>query len=244
LKASINTKMKSSAITPATIMSCSLFNSLSKEEVELVSKYARLDMVLKKDVISTKVNEVQHVYVIRKGFMKVIQQLTDSSEVVVELIGPGEFYGRTSSANLTRNVLSQSPDYAEAVEDTSIIAFTLTDFESLISQSLTLQQAVFEQLNERATRMRERLSDIAFRSVKSRLCSILLRHGLLYGDEDQGEVHVRTKLSHQDIGYLIGVSRQTVTSTLNELRAEGLIDFTRKEFVLKNPTAMKELASV
>lgn len=235
--------MKSPNTTPATIMSCSLFSSLPKSEVDLICKYASVDMILRKDVVSTLIDGEQHVFVIRKGFMKVIQSLTNSSEVVVELIGPGEIYGRTSSANLTKALLTKVPDFAEAIEDTSVISLKLSDFEVLLQSSMHLQHAVFEQLNERATRMRERLSDIAFRTVKSRLCSILLRHALLYGEETDGFIHVSTKLSHQDLGYLIGVSRQTVTSTLNELRAEGVLDFSRKEFVLMNHIAMQDLAS-
>jgi len=50
-------------------------------------------------------------------------------------------------------------------------------------------------------------------------------------------------LSHQDLGYLIGVSRQSVTSTLNELREEGLLDYSRKEFVLLKMDQLEFLTS-
>jgi len=38
--------------------------------------------------------------------------------------------------------------------------------------------------------------------------------------------------THKDMADLIGTSRQTVTTTLNELKNEGLLDFNRKEFLV------------
>jgi len=173
--------MNPALTTDSTIISCSLFSGLPANEIALISEFARIDMVLRKDVLNSNIDGVPHVLVIRKGFMKVVQLLTNASEVVVELIGPGEIYGRTSPVDLTKTLLAKSPDYVEAIEDTSIVIFTQADFEHLLHNAPHLQTAVMEQLSERSYRMRERLSDIAFRTVKSRLCAILLRHGSLYG---------------------------------------------------------------
>ncbi|MGH2567365.1 MAG: helix-turn-helix domain-containing protein, partial [Bacteroidota bacterium] len=47
-------------------------------------------------------------------------------------------------------------------------------------------------------------------------------------------------LSHQEIALLVGAARQTVTTTLNEFRSEGLIDFSRQGFVIQKLDQLKK----
>jgi CRP/FNR family transcriptional regulator len=49
-------------------------------------------------------------------------------------------------------------------------------------------------------------------------------------------------LTHADIAGLIGSTRQTVTTLINELEEEGIIEFSRKEIVIRSLGSLKKLA--
>jgi hypothetical protein len=46
-----------------------------------------------------------------------------------------------------------------------------------------------------------------------------------------------------NIVLLIGAARQTVTTTLDEFRDQGIIDFNRKEMVIKQMERLKSIAT-
>lgn len=50
-------------------------------------------------------------------------------------------------------------------------------------------------------------------------------------------------LSHQDIAERLGVYRETVTSTLNELKTAGIIDIGRKRITIANRPRLERAAS-
>jgi CRP-like cAMP-binding protein len=70
-----------------------------------------------------------------------------------------------------------------------------------------------------------RLEDLAYRSVPARLASVLLRLGHAHGDLIDG-------LTHQELGDIIGAYRETVTKTLDEFQAAGLIAVSRRRLRL------------
>ena len=49
-----------------------------------------------------------------------------------------------------------------------------------------------------------------------------------------GSLVLRNYLTHQEIASYTGTSRQTVTTVLNELREDKILDFNRKQITIKN----------
>ena len=62
------------------------------------------------------------------------------------------------------------------------------------------------------------------------------------GKMKTGVVNIRMHLSHRDIGLLTGSARQTATTTLNEFRSMGLIDFSRRGITIKQFEKLQLLA--
>ena len=75
-----------------------------------------------------------------------------------------------------------------------------------------------------------RLINLLNKDVKTRLLHFLWQ--LLqvhHGENTVGECRITNYLTHEDIAHLIGSTRQTVTTLLNELAFEGLLSYTRQE---------------
>jgi CRP-like cAMP-binding protein len=81
------------------------------------------------------------------------------------------------------------------------------------------------------------LEDLAFKNVPSRLAGLLLRSA-----EEQGRAVEVRGFSHQDLGEMLGSYRETVTQTLNDFKASGLIDIGRKQITLLDRGSLELVA--
>ena len=84
----------------------------------------------------------------------------------------------------------------------------------------------------RRQRIETRLRNILFLPTRPRLIRVLVELVETHGERIGTRHAIRFPLSHQDFAGLIGVSRETVTLTLGQLQAEGLIAIERRRVVL------------
>ena len=94
-----------------------------------------------------------------------------------------------------------------------------------------------EALGERLTSLESRLEELAFKSIPARLASLLLRLA-----EQQGPGKVVAGYTHQDLGEMLGTYRETITQTLNEFKAEGLVDIGRKRIEILDVGGLESVA--
>jgi CRP/FNR family transcriptional regulator len=64
-----------------------------------------------------------------------------------------------------------------------------------------------------------------------------------YGYEKNDKTYIYVKLTHYDIASLIGSTRETTTSTLNDFKREGLIDFDGRKLVILDKEGLEKRTS-
>lgn len=69
------------------------------------------------------------------------------------------------------------------------------------------------------------VTDLVFKDTRKRLASFLVRYAEEFGKMKGGIISIKMHLSHQEIAMLAGAARQTITSTLNEFRADASLIF-------------------
>ncbi len=83
---------------------------------------------------------------------------------------------------------------------------------------------------------------ILFKDSRKRIASFLVRYAEEFGKIKEGIVSIKMHLSHQEIALLTGAARQSITTTLNEFRSRGLIDFSRQGITIKQFDKLQRLA--
>ena len=78
------------------------------------------------------------------------------------------------------------------------------------------------------------MDSLVFKDVRTRLIEFSKELSENSGKEENKGILVSHFYTHKDIADLIGTSRQTVTTSFNDLKNEGLIDFKRKEIYIPN----------
>ena len=82
-----------------------------------------------------------------------------------------------------------------------------------------------------------RREETAFMGANERVASLLLRLAI-----HEKEDLVVAGYSHQDLAYMLGTYRETVTNALDHLKSEGLIEVGRKRVVLRQVERLRESA--
>ncbi len=112
---------------------------------------------------------------------------------------------------------------------------------SLINRHPIIAVRIAEVLSIRLESAEERLQEMAFQGLRERLASLLLR---LADQTDWRGNLVISGLTHQHLAEILGSYRETITATLNEFKANGLIETGRKKIVIVDVDGLRSLVRV
>jgi CRP/FNR family transcriptional regulator len=161
------------------------------------------------------------VYVLKKGRIKLSVLSETGKEIAIDIIQPGEMFGEFALIDE-----SERSNMTQALAEVVILVFNKRDFVNLLKSQSKLALNYIRMVGDRRRRMEKKLSDITSKEVPARICELL--HELSANASPGSEVHQSLiPLTHQDVASLIGASRQTTTSILNDLMRSGFIELGR-----------------
>ncbi|HWC53100.1 MAG TPA: Crp/Fnr family transcriptional regulator, partial [Chitinophagaceae bacterium] len=137
-------------------------------------------------------------------------------------------------------------EFAKAYKrDVSLCSFSIEDFEQLLKKRPDLAIKYSKQVGEKLRRAEFRLITMLNKDVRSRLLAFFYHLAIMDGyDGSTASWMIENFLTHDDIGKLIGSSRQTVTTFINQLEQEGLIKISRKKILIPDVKKVQELVVV
>ncbi len=165
-------------------------------------------------------------YFAKEGFIKLGYIDEQGNEIIKEVIQKGEVFGQ-----LTLEKNNNQDEFARAYKSSvSLCAFTIEDFLRLLQKKPQMAIAFSFQLGNKLRKVENRLLNILNKDVKNRLVQLLLQLAADNNAINNNEAVIDKFLTHEDIARLIGSSRQTVTTTLNQLEKQNLL-LVSKEFI-------------
>ena len=178
------------------------------------------------------------IFFLKQGHVKISRIHSDGREVILDVVGPGEIFGELALIEKDE----QSNEMAQALDDTLVCTMKIEDFESLLKGNPELNMKITKRIGLRLRKFEERVTDLVFKDTKKRIASFLVRYAEDFGKMKQDVVTIKMHLSHQEIALLTGSARQTITTTLNEFRSQGLIDFSRQGITIKQFEKLQRLS--
>lgn len=177
-------------------------------------------------------------YFTKTGFIKLGYIDEQGNEVIKEIIQKGEVFGQ-----LTLEKNNDQDEFAQAYKgQVSLCAFSMEDFIRLLQRKPQMAIAFSFHLGNKLKKVETRLLNILNKDVKSRLVQLLLQLAADNKSIIDNRAVIEKFLTHDDIAKLIGSSRQTVTTTLNQLEKQKLISISKKEIAI-NDIALFKLAA-
>ena len=217
-----------------------LFQVLKEDEKKSLGKKACMENFSKGDHIYLPSSQQKRVYLLKKGHVKITHLMEDGREHIVDIIGPGQIFGKYLSGH------ENTEETTQALDDVLICYFELEDWNQYIQNHPAFSFTVLKMLGQSVKKLQSQVIHLQFLDTSSRIIKVLLdlidNHGRKIGLGDQ--VEVKLYLTHQDIAKLAGTSRQTVTSYLRSLEKEDLLTYNRSRILVKDLIRIKKMAKV
>lgn len=171
-------------------------------------------------------------YLIAEGKVRILNYSESGDEVVKAILGRGEMFGELALlGEENRN------EIAEAMENETVVCPVKIDqVYDLMKDNKEFTFKVYKWIGFRMKKMERRIDNMVFKDVRARLMDFIKELAMERGEKQGDYIVVEHFYTHKNIANLIGTSRQTVTTLLNELRSEDLLDFNRKNFTIKQPS--------
>lgn len=165
-------------------------------------------------------------YYVASGLIKISQSSEEGQGITLFLRYEGEVFG---NAEVLTNMARKR--YAKCLVDSQIITLDSRKFLELAKENAEFSYSVAVLGARRLLQTQRMVETLISRPVAWRLAWFLLQ----LGKPTEEKLEVQVPLSHEEISYVIGCSRQTVTETLNKWRDKGLIDYAKKKIVVYHP---------
>jgi len=212
------------------LKACPLFERLSGEEIKQLESRCRSKSFSAGSMIDLPGNSASAIYLVVTGRIKIAHITGDGKESILAFVQPGEIFGELAVVSENRN-----EDFLEAVEKSTLIMIPVEAVRSLMQHHPEMSLAITKLIGLRRKRFERRLKNLLFHSARERLIHLLLDFAEDYGVMQGNVLHLKIRLSHQELANLIGTTRETVTVSLGELKAEGYLRIERRRVILTQP---------
>ena len=206
-----------------------LFQDLLPRDLEQLERNIAMTTCQRGTVFYTPGETGEVLFILKKGRVNLYRMTSEGKKLVTATVEPGTVFGEMS-------LIGQGmvDSFAEASEDCTLCVMSRTDVERLLSEQPSVSIRLLELLARRLDEAEERLADVAYKSVPSRIAITLLRLA--------GGNAAPIRVSHQDIADMVGTYRETATRILNEMRADGLVELGRMRIVVVESERLEKLA--
>ena len=211
-----------------------LFAELDERELASIAAVAKTRRFAKDDTVFHADESGDIFCLIREGRVKVTMISPEGKEIILSLLGPGDFFGEMA-------LLDDEPRSATVVATESLELVTIwrSDFLQILSENFSITKKVLAELSRRLRSASNRIESLATMDVYGRLARFFLDQARTNGKVlDNGYVAV-TRPTHQAIANMIGTSRETVSRLIHDLMRQGLLLSEGKTIYLKK-TALEQ----
>jgi CRP-like cAMP-binding protein len=169
-------------------------------------------------------------YYVETGEIRVFKMDEQGRELEVARLGPGDFVGEAIAF-----VSGRFPFYAQAIKDSDVRYFDIQEVFRRIDSEVSLARFFIELLAKKCVVLSNRVESLGLRTVRQRLIQYLLAH--CYGS---GHCLVELRIKKWDLAKLLGTISETLSRTLKQMQAEGLIKVKGQKIHIKNCQKLRE----
>ena len=214
-------------LSPICIGELWLFKNLSPEEIEALSKDAKRQQKKKGDPLFMQGDPADEMFLIKAGRVKLNKLFEDGSQITLDIRKAGDFVGE--------NMLSEQgafPVGAWCIEDTLTCGFTRVQFESIVLEYPNIGLQIIKTLSERINWLTSRVGSLAATNIEDRLFRVLSSVAKEHGTRSDKGTIIRFPLTHEDLSFLTGAHRVSVTRAMKTLKNSGKIILRDKRLII------------
>ena len=208
-----------------------LFAGFPDDQLRTLSGVVTRRTVPRGAVIIVEGDPTDSLYIVISGRMRVLMSDADGKEVILAILGPGEFFGEMG-------LIDDSPRSATvvAVEPCELIVINKRDFKRCLSENFEMAMTVMRGLVRRLREADRKIGSLALLDVYGRVAHLLIDMAELVN----GQRIVTRRLPKQDIAKMIGASREMVSRVMRDLQLGGFIEMRGSQILVRDKILLPE----
>ena len=202
-----------------------LFAGFLDDQLRTIASVVTRRNVPRGAIVIVEGDPTDSLYIVISGRLKVMMSDADGKEVILAMLGPGEFFGEMG-------LIDDSPRSATvmSVEPCELIVLAKRDFKRCLVEHFDLAMTVMRGLVRRLREADRKIGSLALLDVYGRVARLLLDMAEMVN----GQRVVTKRLPKQDIAKMIGASREMVSRVMRDLQLGGFIEVKGSQIVLRD----------
>lgn len=217
--------------------SIQLFEGLSYEDKLKIERKIHTKTYPRNSTIFDIDDNSNDLYFVAKGRVKLANNSNNGKENIKSIVYEGDLFGEMGVLD---EEYAQRRDFAQTMEDDTVIcSISYDNMRLLLLEFPMLNKKLVKKISKRLGRTEHRLESIMFKDARTRLIDFIKDMAKDLGKPVGHEILVKHRLTHQEIASITAISRQKVTTLLNELKHENLIHLERKSLLIRDMEVFK-----
>lgn len=199
------------------------FDELAAEDAKALMDHSVTRSFPKNTVLIHEGDETDSLYVILNGRAKVFASDEDGGEVILNLLGPGEYFGELA-------LVDDAPRSASVVtvEPSKLAIISRAAFREVLAKHPDVAFNLIREMARRIRTLTENVKGLALMDVYGRIARVLIEMA-----EPEGDMKViGQRLTHQELANMVGSSREMVSRIMKELTNGGYLSVEKNRMLI------------
>jgi len=218
-------------VSTAVLKTVPLFTSFPEDQLRVLTTLVTRKSASRSTTIMAGGDPTDSLYIVLSGRLKVMMSDAEGKEVILSILGPGEFFGEMG-------LIDDEPRSATVmtIEACELLSIAKRDFKKCLAENFEMSQAVMRGLVKRLREADRKIGSLALLDVYGRVARLLLD----MAENVDGEKVVTKRLPKQDIAKMIGASREMVSRVMKDLQTGGYIEMRGSSIVVRDTIMLPE----
>lgn len=204
-----------------------IFETFSEVQMDEIQKIGLKRTILAGNPVFTQGSPANEIFLIKVGRIKLTKLHKDGAEITLDFRKAGDVLGE--------DAFSGESDYplgAWALEDTITCGFGLRDFNALVLKRPDIGLSLIRSMSAKLSSVTGRLDAMAENSLENKLHRILSQVAREHGVAVEGGFELGFPLTHEELGFLVGAHRVSVTKAMKFLVECGKVVRNGRKLIL------------
>lgn len=204
-----------------------LFNILCPHKYKEYSSHHSFKNYSKNSYIYFEEDSANKVFLIDEGKVKIGYYTEDGEEVIKAILSRGEIFGEKAILGIDKH-----NEFAQSINNSQICVVTQNTLLDLMKNNNSVSLKIYKFIGLRIKKIERRLEILLFKDTRTRLTELLQDIKEEFGVTNKnGDKIAEHPYTQNDLAKLIGTSRPSLNTFMNELKQEKKIDFKQKKIV-------------
>jgi CRP/FNR family cyclic AMP-dependent transcriptional regulator len=189
-----------------------IFSRLDDQGLAALERIATTKTYSKNTIVLSEGDTTDSLYVVLKGKAYAVSSNEDGKQIILNVFRPNDYFGEMSfidGKSRCANIITR--------KTTQLMIVPGRGFRQIIANSQETMFLMMKDLLQKVRRATRQIEQLAFNDVYSRVARFLTEYS-------NSEGIIGERITHQEIAYMVGASREMVSRIMKELSDGGQIE--------------------